>query len=88
MQIEVKQISSFAGLSMDQAIKFACQMGFGPHCVEPSADFFVKLYNFFIEKDCTLLEINPLTEISTGEGNINNIYFEDGKENTEHSDTF
>ncbi|XP_065056029.1 succinate--CoA ligase [ADP-forming] subunit beta, mitochondrial-like [Rhopilema esculentum] len=55
------------GLSMDQAIRFACQMGFGPHCVEPAADIFVKLYNLFIEKDCTLIEINPLTEISSGE---------------------
>ena len=59
---------------MDQAIRFACQMGFGPHCVEPAADIFVKLYNLFIEKDCTLVEINPLTEISTGEG-IQRIFF-------------
>lgn len=58
----------FLGLSEDQAIKFACQMGFGPHCVEPAADIFMKLYNLFIQKDCTLVEINPMTEISTGEG--------------------
>jgi len=55
------------GLNEDQAIKFACQMGFGPHCVESAANIFTKLYNLFIEKDCTLVEINPLTEISSGE---------------------
>ena len=61
-------MSFFLGLNEDQAIKFACQMGFGPHCVESAANIFTKLYNLFIEKDCTLVEINPLTEISSGEG--------------------
>eukprot|EP00794_Sanderia_malayensis_P010987 gene10987-12150_t len=65
--IVTEPVDIHEGLSMDQAIKFACKMGFGPHCVEPSAEIFVKLFKFFIEKDCTLLEINPLTEISTGE---------------------
>ena len=69
--LEICNKSSFlflTGLGKDQAIKFACQMGFGPNCVEPAADIFVKLYNLFIEKDCTLVEINPLTEVSSGEG--------------------
>ena len=64
----ISKLCCIPGLSEDQAIKFACQMGFGPHCVEPAADIFVKLYNMFIQKDCTLVEINPMTEISTGDG--------------------
>ena len=61
---------SSIGLNSDQATKFACMMGFAPHCVEPAADFFMKMYNLFIDKDITMLEINPLTEISTGEGKV------------------
>jgi succinyl-CoA synthetase beta subunit len=33
-----------------------------------AADNMIKLYNLFIEKDGTLLEINPMTEDATGEG--------------------
>ena len=32
-----------------------------------AADTFIKLYNLFIEKDATMIEINPLAELSDGQ---------------------
>merc|ERR1719428_442679 len=42
-------------------------MGFAGSSQDEAADYFIKMYNLFIEKDCSLLEINPLAEDSTGE---------------------
>lgn len=46
----------------------AKSIGFSPKCQEGAADVFEKLYKLFIEKDATLVEINPLAETSTGKG--------------------
>merc|ERR1719428_482258 len=42
-------------------------MGFAGSSQDEAADYFIKMYNLFVEKDCSLLEINPLAEDSTGE---------------------
>jgi succinyl-CoA synthetase beta subunit len=46
----------------------AQKVGFSPKCQEAAASVFEKLYKLFIEKDATLVEINPLAETSTGKG--------------------
>ena len=57
-----------AGLSFEQAVEFAKKMEFSPACVEQAADYFTKLYNIFIERDATLIEINPMSEDLMGRG--------------------
>jgi len=55
------------GLGLDQAKRMAARMGFAGSSQDEAADYFIKMYNLFVEKDCSLLEINPLAEDSTGE---------------------
>lgn len=43
-------------------------MGFSPKVQEQAADTFLKLYKIFMEKDATMVEINPMSEVSTGDG--------------------
>jgi len=50
------------GLSMEEAIMIAEKTGFPKSAVPDAADFFCKLYKLFCEKDCTTVEINPMTE--------------------------
>jgi len=50
------------GLSMPEAIEVAKKVGFPQESVEEAADFFCKLYKVFCEKDCTTVEINPMSE--------------------------
>merc|ERR1712226_758717 len=45
----------------------ATRMGFGANLAEEAGDYFIKMYKLFCEKDCSLLEINPLAEDATGE---------------------
>ena len=33
-----------------------------------AADYIGKLYNIFVEHDCTLIEINPMAEDASGKG--------------------
>ncbi|XP_058035385.1 succinate--CoA ligase [ADP-forming] subunit beta, mitochondrial-like [Ahaetulla prasina] len=54
------------GLCMSQAVPLAKKMGFPSHLAEEAADTMVKLYNFFINYDAVMVEINPLVEDSTG----------------------
>lgn len=58
----------FAGLTFEQAVAFAKEMEFSPACIEQAADYFIKLYNIFVEKDATLIEINPMSEDLMGRG--------------------
>ena len=60
----------FLGLSFEQALEFAKKMEFSSACQEQAADYFVKLYNIFSERDATLLEINPMSEDLMGRGMI------------------
>jgi len=54
------------GLSMEQAKTMAMRMGFDEAAGEQAAATFVKLYNLFIKRDATLIEINPLSEDRDG----------------------
>ncbi|KAG0253491.1 Succinate--CoA ligase [ADP-forming] subunit beta, mitochondrial, partial [Linnemannia exigua] len=38
------------------------RMGFTPKCVDQATNTMVKLYDLFIEKDATMVEINPMAE--------------------------
>lgn len=55
------------GLSLEAARKVAKDIGFEGVGIEKAADTFIKLYKLFIAKDATMVEINPLAEIQTGE---------------------
>jgi len=52
------------GLSKEDALAFAKRMDFAPQCIEEAADTIMKLYQIFIERDATQIEINPLAEAS------------------------
>lgn len=54
------------GLTMEQATSMAMKMGFDEASGKQAADTFMKLYNLFISKDATLIEINPLAEDRDG----------------------
>lgn len=61
----IKQpINIFTGITEEIALDFAKRLGFQDSIATDAADIFVKLYNIFIDNDCTLLEINPFTENS------------------------
>jgi len=55
------------GLSEETALNFATKMGFSDDQTrKEAAEYFIKMYNLFVEKDATLMEINPMSEDSTG----------------------
>ena len=56
------------GLTIEQARKLAKDLGFSAKTVDSAADMMVRLYKVFIDKDATMVEINPMAESSTGEG--------------------
>jgi len=63
----IKQpIDIHEGLTSAVALEFATRVGFTPGTEEEAADMFLKLYDLFLTTDCTMLEINPFTEVSTG----------------------
>ncbi|ORX59114.1 beta subunit of succinyl-CoA synthetase [Piromyces finnis] len=55
------------GLTKEIALDTAKKMGFTEKCVPQAADTFLKLYKIFIEKDATMVEINPMAENNNGE---------------------
>ena len=61
------------GLEYGDAVQVAKKIGFHGDAVEKvssineAADTFMKLYKIFIEKDSTMIEINPLAEVQSGE---------------------
>jgi len=48
------------GLTPYKARDLAYALGVPPELVRPTADLIVKLYRLFVEKDCSLVEVNPL----------------------------
>lgn len=55
------------GPSDAQVTRLAQTMGFsGPNQVQQCAELMKKMYNLFVERDCTLVEINPLSETHDG----------------------
>lgn len=69
------QFCFYIGFDKKTAVEYANRLGFTAGCVDSAADIFLKLYNLFMEKDCTLLEINPFTELNNGDG----MYVQDSK---------
>jgi len=60
-------ISIHEGLQQEQALDLAKKIGFSPKCVEDAANTFMKLYRLFIEKDASMVEINPMAESADNE---------------------
>ena len=54
------------GLQMDQARDVAQKMGFTPGCIDAAAKNMINLYKLFMDKDCSLVEINPMAEDAHG----------------------
>jgi succinyl-CoA synthetase beta subunit len=52
------------GVTDDIARGIATQLGFSEQCIEDAKDTIQKLYQIFLEKDATQIEINPLSETS------------------------
>ncbi|KAJ1912394.1 succinate--CoA ligase beta chain [Tieghemiomyces parasiticus] len=50
------------GLQRADAVRLAEQMGFSKQCVEDAADSMLNLYKLFVDKDATMIEINPMAE--------------------------
>ncbi|KAI8613815.1 hypothetical protein BC830DRAFT_435303 [Chytriomyces sp. MP71] len=55
------------GLALADAEAVAKKLGFDGASVAQAADTFQKLYKIFVEKDATMIEINPLAEIANGD---------------------
>ncbi|XP_039250539.1 succinate--CoA ligase [ADP-forming] subunit beta, mitochondrial-like [Styela clava] len=63
----VKQyIDIMQGITKEQALSMAESMGIPQAACDEAAEYFIKLYNLFLESDATLIEINPLAEDSEG----------------------
>ena len=60
---------SCLGITEKQAMDMATKMGFSDDSRVEAADYITKMYNLFIEKDATLIEINPMCEDSDGRSN-------------------
>lgn len=54
------------GLQKEQVIRVATKLGFHPDLTDEAADLMSKLYSVFIEKDASMIEINPMVEDSSG----------------------
>lgn len=57
-------VSIADGLQKEDAFNLAKRMDFAPQCVKEAADTIMKLYQIFVERDATQIEINPLAESS------------------------
>uniref|UniRef100_H2ZM76 Succinyl-CoA synthetase beta chain n=1 Tax=Ciona savignyi TaxID=51511 RepID=H2ZM76_CIOSA len=61
------------GCSEAQALSLAKRMGFTDANCQQAADCILKMYNLFISKDATLIEINPMAEDSEGNGKMHEL---------------
>ena len=59
---------TLSGLSKSDAVEFARRMGFSESCADQAGEWILRLYDFFIERDATLIEINPIAEDLLGRG--------------------
>lgn len=62
--ITTTYIDIHTGVTDDIARDIATKLGFSEQCVEEAKDTIQKLYQIFLEKDATQIEINPLSETS------------------------
>ena len=60
------EVDPVLGLQPFQGRRLAYGMGLAPELVRPAADLATRLYRLFVEKDCTLAEINPLAVTADG----------------------
>lgn len=57
------------GLTKQDALNLASKLNFGSSVLnEDAAETMLKLYSVFMNTDCTLLEINPMTVDAKNEG--------------------
>lgn len=61
-------IDPVIGLSPFQARRIAFNINIPKESVNKAAKFLLSLYNVFVEKDCSIIEINPL--VTTGDGDV------------------
>lgn len=61
-------IDPVVGLAPYQARRIAFNINIPKQSINKAAKFLVSLYNVFIEKDCSIVEINPL--VTTGDGQV------------------
>ncbi|MDW8799005.1 ADP-forming succinate--CoA ligase subunit beta [Staphylococcus pseudoxylosus] len=61
-------IDPVVGLAPYQARRIAFNINIPKESINKAAKFLVSLYNVFIEKDCSIVEINPL--VTTGDGEV------------------
>ncbi|MDN6160167.1 MAG: ADP-forming succinate--CoA ligase subunit beta [Staphylococcus equorum] len=61
-------IDPIVGLAPYQARRIAFNINIPKESINKAAKFLVSLYNVFIEKDCSIVEINPLE--TTNDGNV------------------
>ncbi|WMM16643.1 ADP-forming succinate--CoA ligase subunit beta [Staphylococcus saprophyticus] len=61
-------IDPVVGLAPYQARRIAFNINIPKESINKAVKFLVSLYNVFIEKDCSIVEINPL--VTTGEGEV------------------
>ena len=61
-------IDPVIGLSPFQARRIAFNINIPKESVNKAAKFLLYLYNVFVEKDCSIVEINPL--VTTGDGDV------------------
>lgn len=61
-------IDPVVGLSPYQAHRIAFNINIPKESINKAAKFLISLYNVFIEKDCSIVEINPL--VTTGDGDV------------------
>lgn len=55
------------GLQLEQANELAVKLGFTPQARAKAADMMLRLYRMFLERDCTMVEINPMAETNQSE---------------------
>ena len=65
-------IDPVVGLSPYQARRIAFNINIPKESVGKATKFLLALYNVFIEKDCSIVEINPL--VTTGDGQVLALY--------------
>ena len=53
-------------MTLDKAKEAANKLGFPAEKQDEVAQVFVNLYNLFVSKDATMVEINPFAEDSNG----------------------
>ncbi|MDN6066665.1 MAG: ADP-forming succinate--CoA ligase subunit beta [Staphylococcus equorum] len=61
-------IDPIVGLAPYQARRIAFNINIPKESINKAAKFLVSLYNVFIEKDCSIVEINPL--VTTNDGDV------------------